>query len=65
MHHLERRKNVYYFRIWVPKDLQGYFGRREIRKSLRVRSAAEARHLVTIASGRFERIALLAQHFPP
>lgn len=56
MNHLERRKNVYYFRVRIPADLQRFFGRKEIRKSLKVRSLTAARKLIRIAIGRFEEL---------
>ncbi|CAA6603651.1 hypothetical protein MTBLM1_110002 [Rhodospirillaceae bacterium LM-1] len=41
--HIARRGSRYYFRIRVPDDLIGFFGRRELKRSLGTASQREAR----------------------
>ena len=51
---LQRRKHGYYFRMKVPADLRGHFGKHEIVRSLKTRDFQEARRLVSIERARAE-----------
>ena len=55
--HLVRRNGIYYARIRTPKDLQRHFGvKREIKRSLRTKSLAEARPRLRVEAADIQRM---------
>lgn len=55
MIHLHRRNRIYYLRLRLPKDLQKFFNKKEIKKSLRTCSLTAAKGICKILSGQMEQ----------
>jgi len=51
--------NTFYFRLRVPKDLQQYIPRSEIKKSLRTKNASKAKSLAKVWMSRTEEMFML------
>lgn len=56
MSYIMKRNNYYYFRLWVPEDVQHHFNRREITKSLRTKSFQQANILIKPILHKLETI---------
>jgi len=54
--HLYKVKSTYYFRVRVPKDLQGWFPRHNVKRSLWTRMFTSARQLVTFRAAKNEKL---------
>ncbi|MDF1530358.1 MAG: hypothetical protein P1R74_14665 [Sedimenticola sp.] len=51
---LSKRGSTFYFRAMIPKELQSYYGKREIVFSLRTKDRQEASRLVRQASAKLD-----------
>lgn len=60
-------KGNYYFRSWIPQDLQQYFPYLEIKRSLRTKNPSHAKCLVKIWTSKTEKVflTLRANILPP
>ena len=54
-----RRGKIYHARFRVPVDLQKYFGKTEITRSLQTRLYRQAKSLVSLANGEIEGVCVL------
>jgi hypothetical protein len=57
----KQSNGTYYFRVAIPKDLQGRFGKQIRKYSLKTKNAAEARRLFIVELEKFQREMELAR----
>jgi len=55
---LQKRGNGYYSRLWVPLDVRNFFGRSELKKSLKTSDRQTAKAQDRVLSGRLEQFCL-------
>ena len=54
--HLERRKNTYYFRYWIPNNMRQFFSTVNFRYSLNTNDYNIATHLVKREAFKFDTL---------